>query len=61
MKTFNQPPVSTLLPATARNLLVRAVEIDPHIPLGESVMRTRALEQTIARIKQQYPHYFKSN
>ena len=50
--------VSTLLPKDAREALVAASRIDPMIDAGLSFTRSKAIDNTVLRIKAQYPHLF---
>lgn len=51
---------STLLPLPARNALIIAAQADPRGCVGESPLRTLALEEAIARVRRYYPQFFRS-
>ena len=51
--------VSRTLPAAATKALQEAALLDTAAQVGESVLRTRALDAVIARIKVAYPQFFK--
>ena len=46
-------PAAGVLPAPARAMLVKASQIK------DEKERARAIDEATAKIKQQYPHYFK--
>lgn len=51
--------VAKVLPPDARDALQRAARIEPHLGPGESMNRTRALNQVTQRIRLKYPQFFK--
>ena len=53
--------VSTLLPREARAALRAAYEVQPGLPLGESVARTGAIEMESIRIRVLYPQFFRED
>lgn len=50
--------VAMVLPLPARKALVEAAAISPLEPIGQSTIRTRALDAVIARVKEDYPYHF---
>lgn len=52
------PICTTMLPKWVREQMAEALTIDPHLPAGESLARTRALESVIFRARAQYPKLF---
>jgi len=46
------------LPLSARKALMEAAALDSQMPIGESILRTRALDTVIERIKEAYPECF---
>lgn len=53
------PVCTTMLPARVRAQMLKALEIDPGTPVGESPARTRALESVIFHARVQYPNLFR--
>ncbi len=53
-------PQHTLLPRRAQEHLKHAAALDPFAPVGESALRTQAVDGAIAAAKQRYPHLFRS-
>lgn len=47
------------LPSEVARRLKAAREIDPHLPPGESLKRTLAMDQVMAKAREDYPHLFK--
>lgn len=50
--------VAGILPKLVRDALVRASQIQPSVPPGESVERTVALDEVTRHARAQYPQYF---
>lgn len=55
--TTNPPPVATLLPWEAREMLRRAAAVEP--TPGNPLARQIAIEEATARIHMLYPNLFK--
>lgn len=50
--------ISRVLPPDARQRLVDASQVDPETHRAESMVRTRAVDFVVSRIKRQYPRFF---
>ena len=55
--TTNPPPIATVLPFEAREMLRRAAAVEP--TRGNPLARQIAIEEATARIQLMYPQYFK--
>ena len=51
--------LAVTLPMPARKALMEAAALDSQMPIGTSMLRTRALDNVIERIKEAYPECFK--
>ena len=51
-------PMSTILPAPARELLVAASKVESRIPAGESEIRAAAVDAAVDAVRDNYPQYF---
>jgi hypothetical protein len=56
---INFKQVSIALPKEAAMMLVKAAMIDQNLDAGMSRDRTIAIDNAVARIKREYPNYFK--
>ncbi len=51
--------LAMVLPLPARKALTEAAAVDSQMPIGSSILRSRALDSVIARIKEAYPECFR--
>ena len=56
---MTQKVMSTLLPESARLLLIRAAAVDQYVEPGMSVARTAQLEAATETVHAMYPKFFK--
>lgn len=52
--------IATLLPLEARDLLVRASQVEPHLPPGESPIRAYTIDSVVRELRVMYPQLFAS-
>lgn len=52
------PCIATILPLEARSALVRASQVEPEIPAGDSVRRAYVIDGVLREFAAKYPQYF---
>lgn len=52
--------IATLLPLEAREMLVRASQVEPHIPPGDSVRRAYVIDSVVRELRVMYPQFWQA-
>ena len=53
------PCIATILPLEARSALVRASQVEPEIPAGDSPTRTYVIDNVLREFAAKYPQFFR--
>lgn len=54
------PCIATILPLEARSALVRASQVEPEVPAGDSVLRAYVIDSVLGEIRAKYPELFQA-